>query len=96
MCILDLYPFGEPSQGTEQHIHLPFGLQAIKPAQGGDDALASFLPFPAVLHQLEVLILPGPFNSDEHDRPPADLTIFILAEISLYVKCNSNVLGTAF
>jgi hypothetical protein len=81
---------------TRSPNHLPFGMQAIKPAQGGDDALAGSLPFPAVLHQLEVFILPGPFNPDEHDHPPSSSTIFILTKMSVYVKCNEKIIGTAF
>jgi hypothetical protein len=61
---------------AHQPIQLAALLQQIQSAQGGNDLLADFLPFPDAVRDLEVTVRAGGFDAEEHGRislglPPA-------------------------
>jgi len=61
---------GEPGDGTHQAFDVTLLLEIFKPSQRCDNPLNRLFTFPAVLDDLQVLILACFFNSGEHGESP--------------------------
>jgi hypothetical protein len=57
---------GKPGKGTNQVLDLTLLLNLIHSADGGNDPLDGFGSFPAVLDDLEILVLTGCLDSRKH------------------------------
>jgi hypothetical protein len=57
---------GKPRARGQQGVELAGPLQDVEPPQGGDDPLPDAPVQPLVLDDLQILVLAGPLDADEH------------------------------
>ena len=68
---------GKSGKGAHQVFDLALRLDLIHPPDGGDDPLDGFGSFPAVLDDLEILVLTGCLDSRKHETPPKLVTSYL-------------------
>src|SRR5450830_1557409 len=82
---------GETGKGTDQVLNLSLLLNLIHAADSGNYPLNGFRSFPAVLNDLEVLVLTGFFDSRKHGEPPELVTPYLWVSLR-YVNNYQRIL----